>query len=462
VVVGGSMAGLLAARVLADHFDRVTVLERDRYPEMPAPRKGLPQARHAHVLLVWGREVLQRLLPGLTAELLAAGASLDDVGEEGAWLTPFGWAPRGRCGIPVLACSRDLIDWSVRRQVGALPNVQLRGGVEVAGLLAAPVGRSIVGVRLRMADGQPRGQAEQTLAADLVAVADGRNSRLPGWLVGLGYAAPAETVVNPFLGDASRLYRPPRGFRPGWKHLYIQSAPPEEPRGGLVMAVEGGVWLVTLDGGGGDYPPTDEAGFLDFARSLRSPAVYEAIRDAEPLTPIAGNRAAENRLRHYERLDRWPEGLVVLGDAACAFDPVYGQGMTAAALGAETLGQCLRHHRGPAGPRPGLGRAFQRRLARVNATPWELSSGSDYRYPGAEGPPPGWAARLINRYVDGVIRLSTRHEGVRRRVLEVMHLLRPPSALLGPGVLGRVAWAWLTGAAARQPPQGGSREAAGK
>jgi hypothetical protein len=261
-------------------------------------------------------------------------------------------------------------------------------------------------------------------------------------------------VVNPFLGRGSRLYRPPEGFRPGWKHLYVQSDPPGETRGGVVMAVEGGVWLVTLDGGGGDYPPTDEAGFLEFARSLRSPAVYEAIRDAEPLTPIAGNRAAENRLRHYERLDRWPEGLVVLGDAACAFDPVYGQGMTAAALGAEALGQCLRHHRGRAGRRPGLGRAFQRRLARVNATPWELSSGSDYRYPGAEGPPPGWAARLSNRYVDGVIRLSTRHAGVRRRVLEVLHLLRPPAALLGPGVLGRVAWAWLTGAA-RQPPQGG-------
>src|SRR5262249_27367837 len=157
-------------------------------------------------------------------------------------------------------------------------------------------------------------------------------------------------------------------------------------RGGLVAAVEGGRWLVTLSGGGGDYPPSDETGFLDFARSLRSQAVYEAIRAAEPLTPIAGFRATENRLRHYERLDSWPEGLVVLGDAVCAFDPVYGQGMTAAALAAEALSRCLRRYGGLSGPRPALGRAFQRQVARANVTPWQLSTSSDYRFPGVEGP----------------------------------------------------------------------------
>jgi 2-polyprenyl-6-methoxyphenol hydroxylase-like FAD-dependent oxidoreductase len=447
VVVGGSIAGMLAARVLADHFDRVTVLERDHYPPTPSPRKGVPQARHAHGLLARGREVLEQLLPGVTAELMRAGASLDDMGEAFAWLTPFGWGPRFRSGIRMLACSRDLIDWVVRRRVAALPNVRLRQGVEVKGLLAAPDSRTVEGVRLSTKDGEGGGY-EERLAADLVAVADGRSSRLPRWLVDLGQSPPGETVVNPFLGYASRLYRPPIGLRPWWRSLYVQQAPPGETRGGLIVEIEGGRWLVTLTGSCGDYPPTDERGFMDFARSLRSSAVFAAIQGAEPLTPITGFRATENRLRHYERLTSWPEGLVVLGDAVCAFDPVYGQGMTVAALGAEALGQCLRKYRGDTGTRQGLSRAFQQQLARVNRTPWQLSTSSDYCYPGTEGTPPGGVTRLMSRYIDQVIRLSTRHEGLRRRVLEVMHLLRPPSVLLSPGVLRRVAWTWLRGGAA--------------
>ena len=203
-------------------------------------------------------------------------------------------------------------------------------------------------------------------------VADGRNSRLPDWLAALGYEPPQETVVNSFQGYASRLYRPPAGFEADWKALYIQQAPPADPRGGVVSPVEGGLWLVSLIGGDGDYPPTDEAGFLDFARSLRSPALYEAIAEAEPLTPIVGQRATENRLRHYDRLGRLPEGVVVVGDAVCAFNPVYGQGMTAAAIGAEVLDRWLR---GESSRRsPGRGRVFQHALAQATAAAWQLST----------------------------------------------------------------------------------------
>src|SRR4029077_18578506 len=186
---------------------------------------------------------------------------------------------------------------------------------------------------------------------------------------------PEETVVNSFQGYASRFYRPPAEFESDWKALYIQQAPPADPRGGLVIPVEGGRWHVSLVGGDGDYPPTDEAGFLAFARSLRSPALYEAIAGAEPLSRIAGHRATENRLRHYDRLGRLPDGVVAVGDAVCAFNPVYGQGMTAAALGAEVLDHWLGEdwHRGP-----GRGCVFQRLLARATAAAWQLSVGADY------------------------------------------------------------------------------------
>jgi 2-polyprenyl-6-methoxyphenol hydroxylase-like FAD-dependent oxidoreductase len=438
---------MLAARVLSDHFDDVTLLERDRFPATPAARKGLPQGRHAHILLERGRGALERFLPGLTGELVRAGAEPMDAIQDVDWMNPYGWYVRFPSDLRVLASSRDLIDWAVRGRVAALPNVRIHPGADVAGLLVGPGdGTRNAGVRLRSrtADAEvDRGGAART--ADLVVVADGRNSRLPEWLTALGYEPPEETVVNSFQGYASRFYRPPAGFTPDWKALYIQQAPPGDPRGGVLSLVEGGRWLVSLIGGDGDYPPTDEAGFLGFARSLRSQAIYHAIAAAEPLTPIAGQRATENRRRHYDRLGRFPDGVLAVGDAVSAFNPVYGQGMTAAALGAEVLDHWLREepsHRGP-----GRGRIFQRRLARATAAAWQLATGADDCFRTTEGPPRGLAARLTGCYIAGVTRTATRRPWMRQRLAEVLHLLRPPSALFRPGVLARLAWDWLVGQA---------------
>jgi 2-polyprenyl-6-methoxyphenol hydroxylase-like FAD-dependent oxidoreductase len=457
---------MLAARVLSDHFDGVTLLERDCFAETPTARKGLPQGRHVHVLLERGRRAVERFLPGLTGELVRAGAEPFDFTQDVAWMNPYGWYVRFPDDFLQLGSTRDLIDWAVRGRVAALPNVRIQQGADVSGLIRGPGdGGRVAGVRLqsRTADAEvDRGGAE--LAADLVVVADGRNSRLPEWLTALGVEPPEETVVNSFQGYASRFYRPPAEFESNWKALYIQQAPPGDPRGGLILPVEGGRWLVSLVGGDGDYPPTDEAGFLSFARSLRSPALYEAIARAEPLTPIAGQRATENRLRHYDRLGRFPDGVVAVGDAVCAFNPVYGQGMTAAALGAEVLDHWLREessHR-----RPGRGRVFQRRLARATAAAWQLSAGADYGFRTTEGAPQGRVARLTGCYIAGVMRAATKRPWIRRRLTAVLHLLRPPMALFGTGVLARVAWDWLMGQAAagnrritprRERADGGSR-----
>jgi 2-polyprenyl-6-methoxyphenol hydroxylase-like FAD-dependent oxidoreductase len=456
---------MLAARALSDHFDGVTLLERDRSPEAPAARKGLPQGRHVHGLLERGRGALERFLPGLTGELVRAGAEPLDFTRDVAWMSPYGWYARFPGDLRLLASTRDLIDSGVRRRVAALPNVRIRQGADVAGLIRGPGGALVAGVRLRSCAADDEEDYEGAeLAADLVVVADGRNSRLPAWLAALGHEPPAETVVNSFQGYASRFYRPPAGLEPDWKALYVQQAPPGDPRGGLLSPVEGGRWLVSLVGGDGDYPPTDEAGFLAFARSLRSPALYQAIAGAEPLTPIAGQRATENRLRHYDRLGGLPDGVVAVGDAVCAFNPVYGQGMTAAALGAEALDRWLRE--GPSHRGPGRGRVFQRRLARATAAAWRLSAGADYRFRTTEGPPQGRVARLTGWYIDGVMRAATRRPWARRRLAEVLHLLRPPAALFGPGVLARLAWDRLAGQAdagrrgvapLREGTEGGSR-----
>jgi 2-polyprenyl-6-methoxyphenol hydroxylase-like FAD-dependent oxidoreductase len=402
---------------------------------------------------------MERFLPGLTGELVQAGAEPLDFTRDVAWMSPSGWYARFPGSLLLVASTRDLIDWGVRGRVAALPNVRIQPGAHVAGLIRRPDdGAHVAGVRLwsRRADDEVDCSGAE-FAADLVVVADGRNSRLPDWLTALGYEPPAETVVNSFQGYASRLYRPSAKFSSDWKALYIQQAPPGDPRGGLVSPVEGGRWLVSLVGGDGDYPPTDEAGFLAFARSLRSPALYEAIAAAEPLTPIAGQRATENRLRHYDRVEGFPDGVVVLGDAVCAFNPVYGQGMTAAALGAEVLDRWLWEGSSHGGP--GRGRVFQRRLVRATSAAWQLSAGADYGFRTTAGPPESRVARLTGGYVAGVVLAATRRPSVRRMLAEVLHLLRPPSALFAPGVLARVAWDWLAGQADIGDPRGTSLKA---
>ncbi len=437
VVLGGSLAGLLAARVLARHFDRVTVIERDAYPSNTTVRKGVPQASHVHALMRRGQQVIEELFPDLLGELLADGAHLVDVAGEVAWLTPAGWGARFPSGLHIIGFTRPLLDLHVRRRLAYDPRVRILEETETLRLLPGAVGVGVSGVRCRA---RRTGGVEEELRADLVVDATGRGSRAPRWLEELGYQAPLETVVNGFLGYASRLYRVPEGFDSGWKGAYVQLAPPHSTRGGIMLPVEGGRWLVTLLGGDRDYPPTGDAEFLAFARGLPSPVIYDAIKGAKPLTPVRSHRATENRRRHYERLRRQPDNFLVTGDAACAFNPVYGQGMTAAALGALALDESLceqkRLHLN--GELSGLASRFQRRLARANAAPWLLATGEDFRYRGVEGGAPNFATRLTHRYMDAVVRLATRDEVVRRAFLEIMHMLKTPPALFHPRVSLRV------------------------
>ncbi|HET9530109.1 MAG TPA: 2-polyprenyl-6-methoxyphenol hydroxylase-like oxidoreductase, partial [Blastocatellia bacterium] len=382
VVIGGSLAGLLAARVLADHFDRVTVIERDQLPLEPASRKGVPQARHLHVLLARGRLILEEMFPGIMQELAEASAPMADMAADVKWLTPAGWGVRFKSNIGILPTSRDLLEFRVRRRVSAIPGIYFIDECDVTGLTSNAARDRITGLRLNLRT-RPHWDTERfnNLQADLVVDAGGRGSKTPKWLEELGYAPPEETVINAFLGYASRIYRQPESRR-DWQGLYVQAAPPAHTRGGVLFPIEGNRWLLTIVGLGRDYPPTDEAGFLEFARSMRTPIIYDAIKDAEPLSDIYTYRATENRVRHYEHLTRRPEGLIVMGDAACAFNPVYGQGMTTAALGAETLRECIEHQRARhAGDLTGIEARFQKRLAKANSAAWMLATGEDLRVP---------------------------------------------------------------------------------
>jgi 2-polyprenyl-6-methoxyphenol hydroxylase-like FAD-dependent oxidoreductase len=220
----------------------------------------------------------------------------------------------------------------------------------------------------------------------------------------------------------------------------MQASPPIITRGGVLLPIEGNRWIMSLTGGGGDYPPTDEHGLADFVRSLPSLDIHNAVKAAKPLSPIFGYRATQNRWRHYETLSRWPDGLVVLGDAACTFNPVYGQGMTIAALAALVLQQCLRdqQNRERENALTGLGRRFQKALAKINKGPWLLATGQDVRYPGVQGARPGFGMKLMHEYMDRVTAQATRHADVRQRFLEVLHMTKPISVLFRPDILFKV------------------------
>ena len=427
IVIGGSIAGLLAARVLLRHFDRVTVIDRDVLPDTPVARCGAPQSNHNHVLLLRGRQVMEELFPGLQDAVVRDGGLLVDMANELAWLTPWGWGARFRSPLVMLACSRALLEWRLRRMLSASNGVTFQASTPVEGL--AIDGRRVGGVTTRAGG----------LGADLVVDASGRGSRAPRWLEDAGFAPPPETTVNAFLGYASRFYRPPSDPSRWWKGMYVQAAPPDAPRVGVILPIEGGLWHVTIGGGDRQYPPTDEAGFLEFARSLRTPAIHDALRTAEPCTGIFATRATENRRRHFESIEM-PEGLVVTGDAACAFNPVYGQGMTTGAIGALTLDACLERTRRKTGSPhgDGLSKRFQAALARANNAPWMLAVGEDLRYRSTEGARADLGTRLMQRYMDAIGRLTTTDPVVRLRLLRAFHMIAPPQSLFSPTVLWRV------------------------
>lgn len=439
IVVGASMAGMLAARVLADFCEQVIVLERDALPDRAKPRPGVPQTRHLHGLLPRGRRILERYFPGITAELRIAGAEMLDIANDIAWLTAYGWGARFPSEFEGLSCTRDLLDSIVRNRVKALPNIEILQGCDVTGLVGEA--SRVEGVRLRLRGGS-NAAVDEILWGDLIVAANGRHSAVPTWLKDLGLPEPEVDCIDAHIGYASRAIRRPRLRSQEWRSIFIQAAPPEVKRAGILFPVEDDRWIVTLQGGDRDYPPCDDVGFREFARSLRSPLLYEAIAGAEPLSPISSYRATENRLRHYEWLRVWPERFLVMGDAVCAFNPVYGQGMTAAALASENLQDCLARKRTTL---DGLSARFQKRLARVNKAPWMLATSEDLRFAGTEGAIAGRSTKLMHRYIACVLQLASRKPSVRKRFLEVQGMLKGPSAIFRPSILLQVFWQVLAG-----------------
>lgn len=418
VVVGASLSGLFAAAATASAGRRVTVLERDETLAGAGPRPGVPQGRQPHVLLHRGLLAADELVPGLEQALEAAGAVRVDTGSF-PWFGPLGWQPTWIPTYDVLSLTRPLLEQVVRERVLARPDVELVSGVRVHGLERDEDGWRVLG---------RRGGEEVAVAAGLVVDASGRSSRMPRWLADLGCTVREPEVLDAALGYACQLFRRPDGqpVRTG----VVIAATPEVPRGALGLPVEGGGWLVS-GGGYAEHRPSREGDLRDYLARLRDPALAEVTAGLEPVGDVAVHRQTGNRRHRYGQDRDWPDGLLVVGDALCAFNPVYGQGITVGACQALVLRNALR------GRRAAGTRVLQRRLAAVAAVPWSVATTEDVRYlPGvSQGP----VQRLLTAWTTELAELV--RQGDRRAMQTlggVYHLMVPPVRLFSPGLVAAV------------------------
>ncbi|HEY9630525.1 MAG: hypothetical protein HY785_24840 [Oscillatoriophycideae cyanobacterium NC_groundwater_1537_Pr4_S-0.65um_50_18] len=433
VVIGASISGLLTARVLSDYFRQVTLLDRDSLPTSAAHRQGVPQGCHLHVLQAKGEQILSQFFPGLEIELLQAGATRLDLGSDLFWYQYGGYRVRFNSGITALCLSRPLLEASVRRRVLTLQNLTCLERCAVQGLVAHEDRSRVTGVRIQQ---RSEGLPEETLAADLVVDASGRGSRTPTWLEALGYSRPQETVIKVGVGYTTRIYQQKAQALSQAKAVFIPPVPPQGKRGGGLFPIEGDRWIVTLVGWFGDHAPTEEQGFLNYARSLACQDIYKAISQTEPLSAFTTHRFPSNLRRHYEQLQRFPAGYLVIGDAICSFNPAYGQGMSASALTAAALDRCLQAasrrntwHR--------LAQDYFQSAAEAISNPWRVTVGEDFRFPEVEGAKP-IGTDWINGYMANLQKTTLRDPEISRTLLQVMTLTHSPKILFSPKVILRV------------------------
>lgn len=430
-VIGASIAGLLAARVLSEHFGQVTLFERDRLPSGPQARKGTPHAVHPHGLLARGRELIEDLLPGFTKSLQEQGATTPDLGESLAFHADgqrFANRPIGHLG---LGASRLAIEAEIRRRVLALPNVRLIDNASVV----SPVHRGgrVTGVRWTRAD-----DAEATLVqidTDCVVDCSGRGSRAPGWLRDWGYEAPKEDKVDVGLVYISAYFERSALAAPS-PAAVICAATPALPRPAVLIAQEPDAqgrarWVAGVGGYFGDHPAPTPEGFLERARAIGEPNLIALAESGERLGPVMRYAYPCSLRRRYERLDRFPEGFLVMGDALTSFNPIYGQGMTVAACEAAALQRLL------AKSQARLAQRFFAEAAKAIDTPWQLAVGNDLALPCVPGPRT-WPQRLANHYMQRLYRAAVGDAVVAAAFVRVVNLVAAPASLFAPGIVWRV------------------------
>jgi 2-polyprenyl-6-methoxyphenol hydroxylase-like FAD-dependent oxidoreductase len=427
VVIGAGMAGLAAAQAISRHFRQVTVIERDVLPVEAAPRIGTPQCRHAHILLAGGLKALQTLFPGFEKDLAEAGAVKVRMGKDLRFERPgFDPFPARDLGIDVFSMSRPLLEAVTRGRVQQSPNIDIRMRSRVSRLVASRGATRIEAVGYESEDG-----GAVTLEADLVVEASGRGGLTLQLLEELSMQKPDETEIGMDQAYASTIVER-RDHNADWLGNVILPSAPATSRGAFLFPIEKQRWLLSVGGNHDDTPPGDPVGFMDFVRSLRTPTIYDAVRDARQLTDIVRFKLPCSTRRHFERLESFPAGLLVTGDALCRFNPVFGQGMSVAVQEAVILDRLLAADV----PMERMAREFFAAIQDTIATPWGVAV-NDFVYPATRGVRPADLAQRL-QYGAALTRLAAQDPEVHRLSVEVTQLLKPQAALREPALAARV------------------------
>lgn len=431
IVIGASMGGLAAAKVLSTFFGRVSVLEVDTLSSSADPRRGTPQARHIHALLSGGRKALCELFPGFEGDLEAAGAVRLNAGLDLRFETPgFDPMPQRNLGMELYCISRPLLELVTRRRVERETNVAFLPGFRALEIVTGNDGSVATGVRCKGSDG-----TVTLLDGDFIIDASGRGELTLRCLEKIGLARPEESEIGIDQAYSTVTFEIPANAAPTWKAVMTMATPPKSSRLALLFPTEGNRWMVSLGGNHGDSPPADFDGFLAFAKTLRTTTIYDAIKNAKPIGEIARFAFPRSIRRHYERLSRFPSGLLPFGDALCRFNPIYGQGMSVAAQQSRILDELLRRMESSDGSY-GLAHSFFKDCEPVLEGPWAVAQ-ADFAYPKTRGLPPSDIKRRL-AYVNALTHLNVIDPASHRRYVEVIHLLQPQSALVGPTIFPRV------------------------
>jgi 2-polyprenyl-6-methoxyphenol hydroxylase-like FAD-dependent oxidoreductase len=432
VVVGAGMGGLTAARALADHFERVLVLERDALPEHAEDRPGVPQGKHVHALLAGGQQALCELFPGFDQDLARMGAvpirAGLDIRMERPGYDPF---PQRDLGFDSYAQSRAQLELGVRRRVQAHASIELRQQCRVKEFVARADGSEVTGARYVTADGK-----NETVQADLVVDASGRGTPTLELLESIGRPLPTESTIGVDVSYATAVFQIPDDAPTDWKGVFCFPHPPSS-RGSLLLPMEGRRWIVTLGGRHGERPPGDEAGFMAYAETLRCPTIYHAIRHAKRLGEIVRYGFPASAHRHYGRLDAFPRGLLPVGDAVCRFNPVYGQGMSVAAQEACALRRFLAPRASEHDPLDRLAPAFLAEADALIETPWAQAAIPDFIHPDTRGERPANLEQTL-RFGLALTKLMARDPAIHKLAAEVQSLLKPRSVYFEPELMERV------------------------
>jgi 2-polyprenyl-6-methoxyphenol hydroxylase-like FAD-dependent oxidoreductase len=430
IVIGASMGGLAVARALSDHFREIVVIERDTLSlERAEHRPGVAQSWHIHGLTIGGQRALEELFPGFVDQAISLGAMRVDDRADYAIYTKYGWSTRAESEFVCLSATRILLEFAERKRFFALmKNVRYLSNTRVMDLIFDKTGSRprVTGVITNRSD-------EQRISADLVVDCSGRSYGWKTWFNAHNIPLPKETLVDSRCAYSSRFYRPRNPGDLSWKGMTVEPVYPDRPHWGVIIPLENNDWVVTLGGFDGNYPPSDERGFLEFARNLPTPEYIRAIERADPLTKVRSFRKLEMRWNHFESYDRVSR-FMAIGDSAWAYNPLYGQGMSVVANCARILRDVINKNN----DLDSLPRRYYPTARKFALPLWSSTAQLDLRWPGAIGKRP-WHGALSLPAAELAVRAASKDHVVAAAALHVAHMIKPVSEAITPGVLARIA-----------------------